>query len=128
MRNIHRLVALTLAGGVAACMPGARRQTTSATGPAAIIFTNQSLQQANVYAVPRSGARVRIGTVPAGRTDTLTVDGAAIPPGGAVAIVADLLAVGTSPWTGPLTLFPGDRITVTLPPSANMLTVLPAPK
>lgn len=125
MPRTHRFLALVLSAGLAACLPGARRQT-PASGPAVIVFDNRSLHQAAVYAVPQSGATVRIGTVPGGRMDTLTVDGAAIPAGGTVRIIADLLAISASPRTGPLTLFPGEHLNVTLPPTANMLTVLPA--
>ena len=124
MQTSHRFLALVLTDGVAACMPGARRQAPS-SGPAVIVFDNQSLYQAAVYAVPQSGAAFRIGTVPGGRTDTLTVDGAAMPAGGSVRLIADLLAISASPRTGPLTLFPGDHLDVTLPPTANILTVLP---
>jgi hypothetical protein len=120
-------VSLALAAAAAGCARGARPSAGASTDPAVVIFSNQSLQEADVYAVPRSGTRVRIGTVQAGRTDTLTVGGSALA-GGAVTIVASLLAVGSAPRTGPVTLLPGDRIAVTLPPSMNSLSVLPAPR
>ena len=123
-RNVHRIGALTLAGALAACARPSRQQAAPATGPATVVFENRSLHQAAVYAVPRSGAAVRIGTVPAGRTDTLAVDGAALPVGG-MTIVADLFAISVSPSTAQLTLVPGDWIAVTLPPTGNTLTVLP---
>ena len=83
--------------------------------------------RAAVYAIPRGGTQLRIGTVQPGRTDTLTVRSGSVPPGTSVTLVARLLASRQVPTSGPLTLQPGDRIGVTLPPEANILNVLPAP-
>ena len=126
-RSYHGPAALALALTAAACARTARQEV-APTNAATVIFSNQSLHQADVYAVPQTGTRVRIGTVPGGRTDTLMVEGAALPPGGTLTIVAELLATSASPRTGPLTLLGGDRIAVTLPSATTTLTVLPAPR
>jgi len=94
---------------------------------AQVIFENQSLDQADVYAVMDAGQAQRIGTVFAGRTDTLTVPNDIVSSGGTVSIVARLLAHTYAPHTGPLTLNAGDRIRVTLPSNGSTLAVLPAP-
>lgn len=92
---------------------------------AQIVFTNESLDQADVYAAAPSGETIRMGTVMAGRTETL-----AIPTGfvtrGSVNIVARLLARSTALRTGQITISSGDRIQVTLPVNGNLLSVLPA--
>ena len=128
LRAPRSMILLPLFGATAACARSARVPSAASRDTAAIIFTNQSLHQADVYAVPQSGARVRIGTVQSGRTDTLTVSGTALPVAGTVTIVADLLAASTSPGTGPVALLPGDRIAVTLPSTMSTLSVLPAPR
>jgi hypothetical protein len=112
--------------GLGACNPLHRRGAATSDVPPVVIFENQSLEQAAVYVVTRGGPETRIGTVQAGRTDTLTVGTAALGGSGSVAIVARLLAISRTPSTGPLTLQPGDRIHVTLPSDARVLSVLPA--
>ena len=91
-----------------------------------VIFVNQSLDQADVFAVMDAGQPIRIGTVFAGRTDTLTVPTDVVNRGGNVSIAARLLAHSYVPRTGPLVLSPGQVLQVTLPSNANTLTVLPA--
>jgi len=93
---------------------------------AQVIFVNQSLDQADVYAVMDAGQSVRLGTVFAGRTDTLTVPYDIVSRGANVSIAARLLAHNYAPHTGPLVLTPGQMVQVTLPSGANTLTVLPA--
>ena len=94
---------------------------------ARLIFVNQSLDQASVFAVLGEGQSQRIGTVFAGRTDTLNIPVNIISNGGTVTIVARLLARSVAPRTGPLTILAGDQFRVTLPSNAQMLSVLPAP-
>jgi len=93
---------------------------------AQVVFVNQSLDQADVFAVMDAGQSVRLGTVFAGRTDTLSVPYDIVSRGASVTIAARLLAHNYSPHTGPLVLSQGQMIQVTLPSTANTLTVLPA--
>ena len=122
MRRPSVLLAFAAAAGAAGCGP---RRAGPAEPPAVVIFRNQSLAEAAVYAVPRGGVQSRIGTVQSGRTDTLILRGSAAGSGGAVAIVARMLASQGAPSTGPLTLLAGDTVVVTLPPDGRTLTVLP---
>ena len=124
-RHFRPLAAAALACAASACGPLAHRGRGTADQPAVVVFENQSLYEAGVYAVPHGGTAVRVGTVPPGRTDTLTLRGAALPVGGTLSLVARLLADPRTPSTGPLTLQPGEHIAVTLPSQANTLTVLP---
>lgn len=91
-----------------------------------VIFVNQSLDQADVFAVMDAGQSVRLGTVFAGRTDTLTVPYDIVSRGATVTIAARLLARNYAPHTGPLVLSPGQMLQVTLPSNLSTLTVLPA--
>ena len=93
---------------------------------ARIIFENQSLDQADVYAVGTAGDPIRIGTVFGGRTDTLTVDLNSLSGDGSVNIAARILATSRRPSTGRVTLRPGDYLRVTLPTQETMLSALPA--
>lgn len=94
---------------------------------AQVIFVNQSLDQADVYVVGSSGQTQRIGTVFAGRTETLNVPASFTAGANVVNIVARLLARSVAPRTGSITLTPGEAFQITLPPNAQTLTVLPAP-
>lgn len=88
------------------------------------MFNNESLDQADVYAV-QSGERLRIGTVFSGRREALRVPASLVSGGVGVNIVARILASSRTPSTGSLTLLPGDTVEVTLPANLSMLTVLP---
>ena len=118
-------VALAAAASACACRPAPRSAEVRPNTPAVVVFTNQSLYEAAVYAIGDGGLAVRIGTVSSGRTDTLALR-SAVSGSGSVTIVARLLARRGTPSTGALTLWPGDRIAVTLPATANILSVLPA--
>jgi hypothetical protein len=112
-----------LAVATPACGPFHRPSDASTP---AIVFVNESIDQAVVYAVSPGGVgRARIGTVLAGRTDTLRIPRSVMSGGNSVDIVARTLASARVVRTGPITLADGNRLQVTLPASENMLTVLP---
>lgn len=95
-------------------------------GPARIFFTNESLDQADVYGVTAAGQAIRIGTVMAGRTDTLVVPTDLLAPQATVNIVARILARGVAPRTGSVSLTAGEDYQVRLPPDEKLLSFLPA--
>jgi hypothetical protein len=123
VRHLALALALAVTSSTAAC----GRFVHSGEPPAQVIFANESLDQADVYAVLNGGQSQRIGTVFAGRTETLDIPRNITSAGGTVSIVARLLAHTYTPSTGPLTLNPGDRVRVTLPSNARSLSVVPAP-
>ncbi len=114
-----------LAGMAAACghfgLPGSDPER------AAVVFTNESLDQANVFAVTGSGQTVRIGTVMAGRTATLLLPADMVNRAESIDIVARLLAGRAAPRTGSISVHPGERVQVRLPIDERTLVVLPAP-
>jgi len=114
------LVGLTLAG--AACASGGRG---SVQPPAILIFSNESIDQAAVYAVVPGSEFRRIGTVIPGRTETLNVP-SDMAIRGSLNIVARLLARSEVPQTGPVTIRPGERYQVRLTTDARSLSFLPA--
>jgi hypothetical protein len=126
IRLRHLALALAIAGSFVTASCG--RFMHSGEPLAQVIFANESLDQADVYAVLNGGQSQRIGTVFAGRTETLDVPSNIISSGGTVSIVARLLAHTYAPSTGPLSLNPGDRIRITLPATGRSLSVLPAPE
>ena len=122
MSNSSRaMFALVLAGASAAACAPLRRHGAQ---PPKLVFENQSLDQADVYAVSSAVGQVRIGTVPPGRTETLTMPAMTI--GRTVNVVARVLSKSISPRSGPLTLGDGDRVRITLPVDETLLSVLPA--
>ncbi|MDF2773365.1 MAG: hypothetical protein K0S86_2860, partial [Geminicoccaceae bacterium] len=90
-----------------------------------IIFTNESLDQATVYVVAPGVDFRRLGTVIAGRTETLTVP-QEFTLRGTVNIVARLLARSELPQTGSVSIRPGERYEVRLQFDAKLLSFLPA--
>ena len=122
-RCVRRLgpVVLILAAA-AACGPFHRG---AGQPPAGVIFTNESLDQATVYVVGPGVEFRRIGTVFAGRTDTLSVP-ADVTRVGSLNIVARLLARPELPQTGPVSMYPGERYRITLPLDVKLLSFLPA--
>jgi hypothetical protein len=115
--------AVLLLGTAVSCGPMRRGPTPP---PTLIIFTNEALDQAAVYMAASGLDFRRIGTVTSGRTDTLTVPSDLSMRGGTVNILARLLARSELPSTGPVTILPGERYQVRLPPDARTLSFLPA--
>ncbi len=115
--------AAMLAVAATACGPVRRGP---APQPAVIYFTNESLDQATVYIVAPGLDFRRIGVVFPGRTDSLLVPADLAIRGGALNIVARLLARSDIPQTGPVSIRPGERYQVRLPPDARLLSFLPA--
>jgi hypothetical protein len=92
---------------------------------AQIVFVNESLEQADVFAAAQGGETVRMGTVQAGRTETLNVPTQFVSRA-TVNIVARLLTRSGALRTGPIAINAGDRIQIRLPVNGNVLSVLPA--
>lgn len=121
-RSLRAAIVAVAAALGAACGPVHHRGTAN---DATIVFENQSLNQADVFAVGTAGDPVRIGTVFPGRTERLTLDLGMVSGAGSINIVARMLATGRAPRTGLVTLRPGDVLRVTLPQTENQLTALP---
>lgn len=121
-RTLRRLAPALLVA-MTACGPLRRGPSSE---PAIIYFSNESLDQADVYAITPGGDRRRIGTVMAGRTETLTIPADMIASGGSINIVARVLARSGLVQTGQVTVFPGEAYEVRLPPDQKLLSFLPA--
>ena len=94
--------------------------------PAVLYVTNESLHQATLYlAAPGVGFR-RIGTVFAGRTETITVPVDLVARGGTLNIVARLLASSAVPQSGPVSILAGERYEVRLLSDGRLISFLPA--
>lgn len=115
-RMIRTAAALATAA-LGGCMPFHHTADPITPGPALVFFSNESLDQADVFAVGPGGADpVRIGTVMAGRTDTLTIPTELTAPRGPVNIIARLSMSrrNTVPATGPVWIYPAHASKVTL--------------
>ena len=121
-QKLSVVAAAATIAGAAACGPF-RHQ--AAQAPALLYFTNESLDQADVFCVASNGQPIRIGTVMAGRTDTLTVPTDLAARGDNVNVVARLLARNVAPSSGPIPIHAGDRLQIRLPVDQKMLVVLP---
>lgn len=121
------LFAVALLGTGASCsrvQPG--EELIEPAGPTQIVFINESLEQANVYAVVSGAESIRIGTVMPGRTETLDLPQQMVDRAGTVNIVARLLARTYTPQTGPVSIGRGERLQVRLPMDGRILSILPA--
>lgn len=116
------VVAVAAASALAGCGPFHR----SSEPQSVIFFRNQSPDQADVYAIGSGGDPIRIGTVFAGRTETLRVPTSVTGGSSRVNIVARIFASGRLVVTGPFTLMPGDSMDVTLTSDEKILSVLPS--
>ena len=119
--RLHLIVLAAVVAGAAACGPFHRG---SGQPPAYLYFTNESLDQADVYATLPGNQPIRIGTVFAGGTDTLTVP-ADMAARGNFNVFARLLARSARPSTGPIAIRPGEHLQVRLPIDQRLLVVLP---
>ena len=122
-RAIRASAMIAAVSGLAACGPfnraGPQQQ------PATLVFTNESIDQADVYAVVSGSQAVRIGTVFAGRTESLRVPNDIAGRGANINVFARLLARRNTPSTGPIPINPGDRYQIRLPADQRQLVVLP---
>ena len=116
------LLALTGALSLGAC---ARNMAAAGPESVQIAFENQSLEQADVFAVSRGTGARRLGTVFSGRSAALTLPGD-LARRGDVALVARLLS-GYTVGSGVLGVGPGGSVKVTLPLDRKTLVVLPNP-
>ena len=89
-------------------------------------FSNESIEQADVYVVVPGTQAVRVGTVFAGRSETLKVPSTVVSRGGQVNIVARFLARPGTAQSGPIPLRRGERLEIRLPIDQKLLVVLPA--
>ena len=92
---------------------------------AVVLFNNQSLNQADVYAVRTGGPQIRIGSVIANRRETLRVPSSMTAAGSDLTIVARTVSANRVARSGPIPLVAGDTIEVTLSIDERALTVLP---
>ena len=93
--------------------------------PSTIEFKNESLAQADVFITASSVGSRRIGTVFAGRTETLTIP-RELAIRGSINVVARLLARSRAPTTGTIAIGPGTHLSIRLPLDEKALYVLPA--
>lgn len=103
----------------------AQVDTTVPPPPTLITFTNRSWTQAAVYVARQGGPAIRIGTVPAGNSATLTVPRDLVFGGTPLDFIARPLATRAAPRTGLVTVYPGDHLNIGLPPTHNLLSVTP---
>ena len=127
MRVQRAGIIAAVALGLVGCAGGASRANTAVSHeePTVVIFSNNSTEQAAVYAVSGGESR-RIGTVFAGQLAKLKVP-ATMVARGSVNIFARLLARNEQPSSGSISVRPGSSFEVTLMPDRRTMMVLPGP-
>jgi hypothetical protein len=121
-RRLAWVAPTVLIAAATACGPVRRN---AGPAPATLVFTNDALYEAPVYVVVPGVEARRIGTVMPGQTETLVVPVDLTTRAESVNIVARVPS-RFIPQTGPITIRPGQRYEVRLPPDARMLSIVPA--
>jgi hypothetical protein len=98
-----------------------------AHAPAVIQFDNQAWDLTTVYLVPQFGLPVRLGQVTSGRTANLVVPRGVVASATSFEIVAVPFASRRAISSGPVTIAEGEALRASLPSTANLVSVLPAP-
>ena len=96
-------------------------------GPATVVFSNESLNQADLFAVMPGVQARKLGTVMAGRTEELVVPADIVRRSQNLNFVVRMLSRSSTPGSGPVPLRAGDRLQIRLPMDAKTLFVAPAP-
>ena len=123
---MRRTTLALFAAALAAVACGPLHPSTSADEARSIvIFANQSMDQADVYAVIPGSEGRRIGTVMAQHTDTLVLPNSMTARMGGINIVARIFASNKVLQSGPISLNSGDVVRVEMPASQLTLAVLP---
>ena len=126
VRPLLLAVALALpAAGCARNRPDQSEDTL--VGPATIVFTNESLAQADLFVVMPGIDSRKLGTVMAGSTQEIVVPADIVRRSGNVNLVVRMLARSNTPSSGPVAFHAGDRLQVRLPVDGKTLFVAPAP-
>ena len=121
--RMARLLVLATAVVLGACSRN-QLETDPGNVPAAIVFSNESLSQSDLFAVIAGSSESRkLGTVFAGRTETLRLP-YEMANRGSISLVARMLDGGILS-SGVVSIRPGDTVHVELPLSRNMLLLLP---
>ena len=116
MRPLSRwfvpLLLLVLAAGC-----GARTRAGSDATPVTYVrVTNQSWLDMNIYVI-RSGERIRLGTVNGNRTERLTIPRHVVASAVSLRFMADPIGSSRTAQSFDISVYPGDEVTLTIPPS-----------
>jgi hypothetical protein len=120
-----RLLCATLVALSSACAAPYHQGEASGALATRLYFTNESLDQAAIYAGQPGLRPIRIGTVMAGRTEVIVVPSTVMGGSGQINVFARPLGRDAGPDTGPLTLNPGEALSIRLPMDQRTLIVLP---
>jgi len=119
----HSIALIAAAFALTACGPFRH----GASQPDAIVvFHNQSPDQADVFALGSGGDPIRIGTVFAGKTESLRVPETVTGGSNRVNVIARVFPTGRIVSSGPFSVEPGGSMDVTLTSDEKMMSVLPS--
>ena len=118
------LLGIALLLGAVACSRLPHAGEDDSEGPAYLVFVNQSLEQADVFAVGQAGDATRIGTVQPGRTETIRIPDR-LSGRGPINIIARLLGRPGTLQSGAVSFNAGDRMQATVSIDGRSLVLLP---
>ena len=128
MLPVHRrfapplFVAISMMLAITTSCRSAQRADDPTIG-ATLVFVNQSLENAEVYAVTRGASQVRLGMVMQGERQTFEIPARLLRQGANLTIVARTSARARSISSGPVTATSGEAVHVTLPLGATHLII-----
>lgn len=121
IRSISLVVALAALAGAAACTTPKQAAANAAANAATPITTikvnNQAFLDMNVYVLPQSGARQRLGTATGNQTTVFTIPSTAIFGPTTLRFVADPIGGTHAEVSTQILVTPGDQVVMTIPPT-----------
>ena len=105
---------LALAAGSAACY-GKGKNAPVPVERTTIVVENRGFLDRDIFVV-RGGQRIRLGTVTGNSTATFTIPPSVVSAVTALRFIADPIGAPRPPVTEEITVSPGDRVVLTIPP------------
>lgn len=116
MRTIARMLALVLAVGLTACGGRATMDGADDDAPAVLEVENHANLDMTIYAIREGGERRRLGTATAHLTTEFTIPASMMFGLTSFRFQADPIGGDRAPVTHSITVAPGDRVVMRIPP------------
>ena len=119
IRSLSLALALATLAAATACTTPRQTGTSSSANPARAVTTikviNQAFLDMDVYVLPQSGARLRLGTATGNTTTVLTIPSTAIFGATQLRFIADPIGGQHAEVSTSILVTPGDQVVMTIP-------------
>lgn len=119
IRTLSLALAFAALAGTSACTTPRQAGTSASANPANAVTTikviNQAFLDMDVYVLPQSGARLRLGTATGNSTTVLTIPSTAIFGATELRFIADPIGGRHAEVSTSILVTPGDQVVMTIP-------------